>query len=347
MKKIVSAIFIFAICHLPSAICHLSAQSDPLVESGKVKQQAGNHAGAIYDFTSAIKQNESEVQKYLSEGSSVIPPLSGGDAFAIPYYLRGYSYSTIGKNDEAMNDFTMAIKINPAMGAAYYQRGKLLWSTGKKEEGCIDLGMAGSLKDSSAREMFDEKFCWKEAVAAYKDASSKVRLNDYAGALDVIQKTIKLCPDSANYLGIRGRAYLGLGNYDLAMSDFDKAISLNQKKSVDAYYGRGMAYYSKNKFQEAFDDLCMAIKIDEKLSDAYLYRAYTCEGMGKNSSALFDYQQVQRLRPGDALAFMKSGALRNAMNDSKGACNDYRRAAALGNMDAQDYVEKCDKEKKK
>jgi len=335
----------------------VSAQSDPLVESGKVKQQTGNHEGAINDFTNAIKQNESEVQKYLIKfeeydkinlfdraEKGIEAPLVNVN-FSIPYYLRGYSYSTTGKNNEAMDDFNTVIKINPNHGAAYYQRGKLLWSTGKKDGGCIDLGIAGSLKDSSAREMFDEKFCWKEAVAAYKDASSKVRLNDYAGALDVIQKAIKVCPDSANYLGLRGRAYLGLGNYDLAMFDFEKAISISPK-SVDAYYGRGVAYYMKNKWQQAFDDLSKAIQLDERFANAYLYRAYACEGMDKNQSALFDYQQVQRLKPGDTLAFFKSGLLRNSMGDSKSACNDFRRAASMGHSEAQDYAEKCNTTKK-
>ena len=266
--------------------------------------------------------------------------------FAMPYYFRGHSYSLIGKNTDAMNDFTTAIKINPKMGAAYFERGKLLWTTGKKDEGCIDLGMAGSLKDSMAREMFDERFCWKEAEAVYKDASSKVRLNDFQSALDAIQKTIKLCPDSANYIGLRGRAYLGLGKYDLAMQDFEKAISLSPN-SVDAWFGRGIAYYSKSKWQEAFDDLSKAINLDVKFADAYLYRAYSCEGMEKNQSALFDYQQVQRLKPGDAFAFFKSGMLRNNMNDTNGACADFKRAASMGYMDAQDYAEKCDNPKKK
>ena len=357
MQKSFSAfVFLLFIIHYSSFIA--DAQSNPLVESGKIKQKAGNHESAINDFTSAIKQNALAVQKYLQQFeeydkiSSFEKAEKGIETpavdvnFAIPYYLRGYSYSTTGKNNEAMDDFNTAIKINPNHGAAYYQRGKLLWSTGKKDEACIDLGMAGSLKDSSAREMFDEKFCWKEAVASYNDASSKVRLNDYAGALDVIQKAIKVCPDSANYLGLRGRAYLGLGNYELAMFDFEKALSLS-KTSVDAYYGRGVAYYLKSKWQQAFDDLTKAINLDEKFSLAYLYRAYACEGMDKNQSALFDYQQVQRLKPGDTLAFFKSGLLRNNMGDTKGACSDFKRAAAMGHSEAQDYAEKCDVKKNK
>jgi tetratricopeptide (TPR) repeat protein len=115
---------------------------------------------------------------------------------------------------------------------------------------------------------------------------------------------------------------------------------------VDAYFYRGVAYYSKNKWQEAFDDLAKVILLDEKFSDAYLYRAYACEGMEKNTSALYDYQQVQHLKPKDGLAFFKSGLLRSAMNDAQGACNDFKKAASMGYAEARDYADKCNTVKK-
>ena len=348
MKKISAAVLISFIFFCVSPLVS-SAQPNAQLESGIKKQKAGSHAEAIEDFTAVIKKNDTEVQKYLKllADYEKIPAFERADkgieapaadaALAQPYYLRGYSYSYSGKNAEAMEDFNTAVKINPKLGAAYFQRGKLLWTTGKKDEGCIDFGMAGSLKDSSAREMFEDKFCWKEAVAAYDNASSKIKLSDFQGVLDVIQPAIKLCPDSAEYLGMRGRAYLGLGKYDLAMLDFDKAIALGQK-NFSAYYGRGCAFVSKNKYQEAFDDLSKAIESNEKFADAYMNRAYACEGMQKNQSALYDYLQAQKLRPGDPAAFYKSGLLKNEMNDKIGACKDFKRAAALGSTEAQDYA---------
>ncbi|HEY4800084.1 MAG TPA: tetratricopeptide repeat protein [Bacteroidia bacterium] len=333
------------------------AQNNPLIESGKVKQKAGNYVGAIDDFTSAINQNSAAVGKFLKALTEYnnIPEFERAEksidapsvdiAYADPYFFRGMAYSLSGKNTDALADFSTAININPKLGNAYFQRGKIKWTIGKKDEGCIDLGTAASLKDSAAKEMFDYNFCWKEAIVSASEATLKLRLNNFQEAMDNIQKSIQLCPDSAGYLAIRGRAYLGLGKYDKAMFDFDKAVALNQKCG-EAFLGRGIAYYSKNKFQEAFDDLSKAINFDERCAEAYLYRAYSCEGMEKNESALYDYKQVQRLNPASGLAYFKSGILRNNMNDSKGACNDFKRAASLGYSDAQDYAEKCDQAKK-
>lgn len=339
----------FALLAIPMT---LTAQNDPNVNQGLLKQKSGNHSGAIADFTEAIKANISEVQKYMKEleaynkisdfekAEKELKPPPVDAKYAVPYYLRGVSYSVMGNNDKALDDFNMAISIDPKLGKAYYERGRLLWTLGKKDEGCIDLGRGGSLKDSLSRDLFDEKFCWKEAVTNASDAASKLRLNDYQGALTAIEKSIQLCPDSANYLGMRGRALYGLGKVEAAMRDFDRAISLSNT-CVDAFYGRGMAFLQKRKYQEAFDDLAKALALNNKLADAFLQRAAACEGMGKNSSALFDYQEYQRLKPSDANGFYKSGLLRNEMGDKKGACNDFKRAAAIGHQEAEGYLSQC------
>ncbi|MBI3501901.1 MAG: tetratricopeptide repeat protein [Bacteroidetes bacterium] len=355
MKQLFSSLLLFAFFSLPF---YSSAQGDDALENAKTKQKAGSHSEAIAAFTSIIKQHDADVQKYLQQLSDYekIPAFERAEKgmepppvdinLAMPYYLRGYSYSVTGKNTDAMNNFNTAIKINPKLGAAYFQRGKLLWTTGKRDDGCIDLGMAASLKDSVAKELFEEKFCWKEAVAAYHEASSKINFNEYQPVLDLMQKAIKLCPDSANYLGMRGRAYLGLGKTELAMADFEKAISLSPK-SFHAWYGRGVVNYTKGKWQEAFDDLSKAVELNDHFAPAYLYRAYACEGMDKNQSAIYDYQQVERWDPLSGLAWFKSGLLRSAMGDQVGACKDFHKATQLSYPEAMDYAEKCDKPQKK
>ena len=53
----------------------------------------------------------------------------------------------------------------------------------------------------------------------------------------------------------RGGAYaLGKGQYDLAIADCTKAIELNPK-DAGAYNNRGFAYYSKGKYDKAWEDV--------------------------------------------------------------------------------------------
>jgi len=356
MKRTFTAVFSLYFISFISVMLSITetcySQKDSLALSGKVKQKNGNHIEAISDLTNAIKKNEVEVQQYLkkyddfnkqsdfekAEKELKAPAIDS--SYSILYYLRGISYSKTGKENEAMDDLNTAIKINSKLGAAYYERGKIKHLSGKKDEGCIDLRTASSLGDSSAKEMFDEKFCFNEAVAANKEAIAKLKFSEFQAALDEIQKALKLCPDSANYLATRGRCFLGLGKKDLAMADFDRSVSISTSNYM-TYFGRGEAFFTLGKFQEAFDDLSKSILLNENFPDSYLFRAYSCEGLAKNESALYDYKQVMRLKPRDPLAFLKSGLLKSEMNDKKGACADFNKAAALGNTEAADYAAQC------
>lgn len=322
--------------------------------SGLEQQKEGNHDQAITEFTEVIQKHETEVQEFLkkwdeyekisvferAEKGIEAPAVDAGLARA--YYLRGISYAAVQNNEEAMKDQSVAIKVDPKLGGAYYQRGKLHWILGNKFEGCSDLGAARSLGDSLAKEMYDEKFCWNEALSYYKDTQSKFKLNLYEDCLATIAKAIRISPDSTAFLALRGRCYLGMGKLDLAFIDFDRTIASSQT-NIDAYYGRGMAFLNKRKFQEAFDDLDKAIRLNERFVDAYMYRAAACEGMNKVQSALYDYEQVQRLKPNDPVAFYKSGLLKNENGDPAGACADFKRAAALGHTEAADYAKGCKK----
>lgn len=344
-------IFFSAALFLVSAQLSFS-QSDTALTNGVARQKEGKHAPAIWAFSNSIKVHEEEVQVFLNawdeyqkvsefdraEKGMTYPPIEV--AYARAYYLRGKSYAAMNQNGEALNDFTIAIKIDQKSGAAYYERGKILWTEGKKYEGCYDLSVARSLKDSLAQETYDEKFCWNEAVALHKDAITKLKLNQFDIALELIRKSIQLAPDSAAFLVVRGKCYSSLEKLDLAFADFDKAIAA-LPDNLEAYFGRGMAFLTKRKFQEAFDDFDKAIRINGNFADAYLNRAYACEGMNKVQSALYDYQQVQRLKPRDPLAYYKSGLLKQENGDAKGACADFKKAASLEHPEAADYAKDC------
>ena len=65
--------------------------------------------------------------------------------------------------------------------------------------------------------------------------------------------------------------------------------------------------------------------------------------MDKKQSALYDYQQAQKQRPNEANLFLRSGKLKNSMDDINGACVDYRTAANLGDEEAVELLKNCKK----
>ena len=51
----------------------------------------------------------------------------------------------------------------------------------------------------------------------------------------------------------RGAAYAVLGQYQLAIEDYDKAIQLDPEDAM-AYYNRGVAYKELGRYHRAIED---------------------------------------------------------------------------------------------
>jgi len=70
----------------------------------------------------------------------------------------------------------------------------------------------------------------------------------------------------------RGRAYYELGDFELALADYEQALALDADYS-DALYGRAYAYYSLGRYEAAIADFDQAIALDPSYVDGYAGRA--------------------------------------------------------------------------
>ncbi|OGB23138.1 MAG: hypothetical protein A3I66_09040 [Burkholderiales bacterium RIFCSPLOWO2_02_FULL_57_36] len=89
----------------------------------------------------------------------------------------------------------------------------------------------------------------------------------------------------------RGLELFKLGYSDLAIDDFNKAISLNPGHIL-VYNDRGAIYLAEKKYEQALADFNKALEINPKFWRPYLGRALTYEGLGNASAALADYKML-------------------------------------------------------
>ena len=106
--------------------------------------------------------------------------------------------------------------------------------------------------------------------------------------------TVSKSPQKARPYVNRGLAYAGKGNYDLAISDYTRAISINPDHAK-AYNNRGSAYGRKKEYDRAFSDFNLALEINPDYADAYNNRAVAYYAKKEYDKAWEDFKKARDL----------------------------------------------------
>jgi TonB family protein len=102
-------------------------------------------------------------------------------------------------------------------------------------------------------------------------------------------------PDFAFYQN-RANANFVMGEYDTAITDYNKAIELNPKEAA-VFFSRGLAHFNKASYTPAIADFDKVIELDPKEAMAYFKRGNALEKTGNFEKALADYQKTVELDP--------------------------------------------------
>jgi len=94
---------------------------------------------------------------------------------------------------------------------------------------------------------------------------------------------------------VRGNVYKALGSSDSAINDYTKAIGLPGLGTADlanAYVWRGSAHYTKAEYNLAMSDYNKAIRLAPSLAAAYADRGSVYNALGSYDSAITDYTKA-------------------------------------------------------
>lgn len=180
--------------------------------------------------------------EYSDEGES------GSPTDSRTYYHRGNAYYEKGDFDKAIENYNMAIVLNPNFSEAYFNRGLSYYNKKDFDKSIADYTHSAELDPRNAviynnrGDAFYRKQDFDKAIIDYDKAVSlnprylKAFYNrglayacqqDYEKAIEDFDKVLELNPNFAEAWHIRGLAYDYMGNYDKAIADYDKAIELN------------------------------------------------------------------------------------------------------------------------
>lgn len=161
-------------------------------------------------------------------------------------------------------------------------------------------------------------------------------------ALSDAEKALSLDPKQPRALTMRGTIrYLNRDNQG-ALSDLERAVSLEPDEAVP-WNSLGAVHLALGRHDLALVDFSRAIELKGDYAEAYLNRALTLSGMNRLREALPDFDVSIQLQPGNAKAYLWRGQAKFLLGDQAEALRDALRAQALGYPVEAAYLERLRK----
>jgi tetratricopeptide (TPR) repeat protein len=226
------------------------------------------------------------------------------------FFMRAQCYFVKGNGDNALLDYNKVIELAPSaagMERAYNNRGVLRMMKGDKAGALNDLEQAVKANPGYAD--------------GYSNRGLARSLNgDDTGAAADYEKALELSPSSpATYIN-RGIQRFGRGNFDGAMADFNRAIELSPT-SAKPYVDRGVLHTFAGETDLAIADIKKAISLDAtSLSE---------KDPGFNSSPFKRLQTFISSNPNNARGYEARGILRLLQGRREEAKQDFTRSVEL------------------
>ena len=142
--------------------------------------------------------------------------------------------------------------------------------------------------------MNDFKYYLDNGIAAFHGGK-------FTSALENLDKAIELNKNFAVSYFYRGAVYHSIENYNEAMLDYTKAISLDEKMT-DAYYNRAKIILSRKDIdnpdiKKAISDLEKALELDDKFADALYAMAAAYKKLEDYHKALEYLERLLQISP--------------------------------------------------
>lgn len=223
-----------------------------LIVSGALVRKYSSQAGTAADPSPAVVHNDRGVDFYnMGQYNQAIAQYTIAirldPEFVLPYYNRGLARRDKGDWDQAIDDFTEAIRVDPKYSVAYSNRASV----------------------------YNQQGNWGQAIADSTEAISRDSKNCHA-------------------YGIRGWANLDSGNLDQAIADCTEAIRLEPEWATP-YNNRAAAYAKRGQFDEAIADFTVAIGLMPNWALPYTNRGQAYSLKGDTAKADADFAMAQSL----------------------------------------------------
>ncbi len=170
-------------------------------------------------------------------------------------------------------------------------------------------------------------------------ANLLIMMEDYKSAGKLIENAIKNNSDYPHFYLTQGKILIHKDKYEEAIENLNRALDLSQgtnDKFLEnkIYVNRGAAYQKLLNYDAALSDYSKAIQLNDNNPNVFLYRGYLYYQTNEYEEALRDFDIVIEIDPENPFAYYNRGMIHLKQVKDAEACDDFHKACELGNNNA-------------
>ncbi|MCX5830006.1 MAG: tetratricopeptide repeat protein [Deltaproteobacteria bacterium] len=301
----------------------------------KAKREALEMAGTYIESLTVVKNSQVDKDEILALAAGVLKAevvsqknYVIGDAFGIDVVVKIIVDTSVleGRVKKLLQDRIHLEQLNQARVREKALLKKIAMLEGENRKSGKSKQKQAELKKEfqDASQGISALDWWDKAIALWTDG----KYTDPGKAIVYLNEAIRLKPDFAEAYWSRGLYYYSQNHHQQAIRDYDESIRM-KPNFAEAFTGRGFAYCLLDQPQRAIKDFDQAIRL--KPDDPYIYsmRGDAYAYLGQYQQAIKDYDKAIHLKPDDAKAYYDRGLTYQKLGQYQRAIADYNEAILL------------------
>lgn len=247
---------------------------------------------------------------------------------AADFSRRGISFLSKRDFDQAVADFSEAIRLEPNQAKHFYNRGAARYEKGQDDLALQDFDQALRLNP-------------QDALAYMARAELYLGRNDDTRAAQNFDQAQRLSPGDVKILTRKALAYNRAGRYDQAVRGYDAAIALSPEQARNAAVLNERCWSRAEwgrELEDALADCSLALTLKPGTAAILDSRGLVRLRLGQYDLAIADYNDALRLSPRQASSLFGRAVAKSRKGDRAGAEADLAAAAAIDGQIAATYA---------
>jgi len=319
-----------------TTVTRLFDDAAELVENGRYKLAVAKYDSVLnYQATNPkLFYNRALAYIYMQKYGPALVDLnkciSIDSVFYDAYFNRAYVHQLLKNSAFALGDYNIFIAQYPDDHEAKFARGKILLQENNYKEAIGDISFY-------THKVNTNEDAYLALFFAYK------KLGENEKALASIDTAVELKKLSPSLNKIKADFLFDLGKFEEAAKSYDRAIE-SHRSNTDLYVSKAEAKFKVGLYNDAVAAMEKAINYAGDNPNHFYDKAFYLMQAKRHQESNKAIKKAIELKYADsATAYFISAINFNNLGFAKDACLNFKKALALGKLEAKEYVAKlCD-----